>query len=68
MFSRKKARNQAEDLQETARELSQDACSHLRQAAGHSCHWVKQNPWAGVGVGAAIGFIAGFWLTSNKGE
>ncbi len=68
MFSRNKARRQADELQETVFETGEDVYQHLRQAAGETCGYVKQNPWVGIGVSTLLGFLAAAWLNSKNGE
>lgn len=34
----------------------------LKDVAGHSCSYIKDNPWAGVGAGAVVGLVVGFLL------
>ncbi len=68
MFSSKKARDRAEDVQETVQQLGEDMYSGVRQAAGQSCTWAKNNPWVAIGVGSLVGLLAGIYLTGKKGD
>ncbi|RWR01859.1 membrane protein [[Pantoea] beijingensis] len=65
MFSKREARKNLDYAQDRSRELSDDVCEGVKSAASHSCAYLKENPWAGVGVGAALGFIVGV-LISKK--
>lgn len=64
-----KARRQFEDALQTAktdlRKLEEGVLARGRQAARNTQVYVQDNPWKAVGLGAAIGVIAGM-LISRK--
>lgn len=62
-----KLRSKAEDaLKDTRARLSEagDKLAHqTKQIAGQADEYVRDNPWAGVGIGAAVGVVLGVLLT-----
>ncbi|MBP2171058.1 ElaB/YqjD/DUF883 family membrane-anchored ribosome-binding protein [Erwinia toletana] len=65
MFSKREARNNLEQVQEYSREKGSELCGELKSVASDSCDYLKKNPWAGVGIGAALGLVVGV-LISKK--
>ncbi len=65
MFSTRDARKNLESVQERSSEVSERVGDALQSAASHSCAYLKNNPWAGVGLGAALGLLVGV-LISKK--
>lgn len=65
MFSKKKIKENVESVQEQSREVGSKVCDGLSEAADTSCTYLKKNPWAGVGLGAALGLVVGL-LISKK--
>lgn len=65
MFSKRDARKNLEKVQDRSRDIGSDLCNELKSAAGDSCDYLKKNPWAGVGIGAALGLVVGV-LISKK--
>ncbi|MCU5774775.1 hypothetical protein N5923_21515 [Erwiniaceae bacterium BAC15a-03b] len=65
MFSKREARNNLEQVQEYTREKGGELCGELKSVASDSCDYLKKNPWAGVGIGAALGLVVGV-LISKK--
>ncbi|WP_306307671.1 MULTISPECIES: glycine zipper domain-containing protein [Serratia] len=49
-------------LSDCAKTAACEVRAGLKQAAGHSCAYIKDNPWAGVGAGAVAGLVIGFLL------
>ncbi|KOC91901.1 membrane protein [Winslowiella iniecta] len=65
MFSKREAGKKLEQVQERSREAGSELCDELKSAASDSCDYLKKNPWAGVGIGAALGLVVGV-LISKK--
>ncbi|WNN46117.1 MULTISPECIES: DUF883 family protein [Winslowiella] len=65
MFSKREAGKKLEQVQERSREAGSELCDELKSAASESCDYLKKNPWAGVGIGAALGLVIGV-LISKK--
>ncbi|QKJ86830.1 hypothetical protein PMPD1_1880 [Paramixta manurensis] len=65
MFSKRDVRKGLDTVQTRSRDIGGDIRDELQQAAGCSCTYLKNNPWAGVGLGAALGLVVGV-LISKK--
>ena len=65
MFNKRDAKRLANEAQSRGQDVTDDVHNELKNAAGQSCVWVKQNPWSGVGIGAALGLVVGI-LISKK--
>ncbi|MDX5628379.1 MULTISPECIES: YqjD family protein [unclassified Brenneria] len=61
-----KLRSKAETaLKETRSRLSDTGdriATHTREAVGYADDYVRENPWTGVGIGAAVGVVLGVLL------
>ncbi|MDC9580345.1 YqjD family protein [Xenorhabdus sp. PR6a] len=61
-----KLRNKAEKTLKEARvtlsEASDKLVDQTKEIAGHADNYVHENPWTGVGIGAAIGVVLGVLL------
>jgi len=62
-----KLRNKAEQALHESRyrlgETSDVLAKQTREAAARADEYVRENPWAGVGIGAAVGVVIGMLLT-----
>jgi len=65
MFNKRDAKRLANEAQSRGQDVTDDVRNELKNAAGQYCDWVKQNPWSGVGIGAALGLVVGI-LISKK--
>ena len=65
MFNKRDAKRLANEAQSRGQDVTDDVRNELKNASGQSCDWVKQNPWSGVGIGAALGLVVGI-LISKK--
>jgi ElaB/YqjD/DUF883 family membrane-anchored ribosome-binding protein len=61
-----KLRSKAESALKESRARLSDAgdriATQTKQVAGHADDYVRSNPWAGVGIGAAVGVVLGVLL------
>lgn len=61
-----KLRAQAQHILQSSREHLKDASEKVtiqtKEIAGHADNYVRENPWAGVGIGAAVGLVLGVLL------
>lgn len=61
-----KIRNKAEQaLKDSRARLSETGdviARQTREAAAHADKYVRENPWTGVGIGAAVGVVLGVLL------
>ncbi|MDR0218401.1 MAG: YqjD family protein [Enterobacteriaceae bacterium] len=61
-----KLRNKAEKILQDARSVLHDASDKLtdqtKEIAGRADNYVRDNPWTGVGIGAAVGIVLGVLL------
>ncbi|PHM65288.1 membrane protein [Xenorhabdus stockiae] len=61
-----KIRNKAEKMLKDARTVISDAGDKLtdqtKEIAGRADNYVRDNPWTGVGIGAAVGIVLGVLL------
>ncbi|EIC84363.1 DUF883 family protein [Serratia sp. M24T3] len=60
-----KIRGKAEGILRDARARftgNTNLTQHARDAANQATDYVKENPWHGVGVGAAVGLVVGILL------
>lgn len=62
-----KLRNKAEQALHESRyrlgETSDALAKQTREAAARADEYVRENPWVGVGIGAAVGVVIGMLLT-----
>ncbi|MEG1211767.1 MAG: YqjD family protein [Leclercia sp.] len=62
-----KLRSKAEQALHESRyrlgETSDALAKQTREAAARADEYVRDNPWAGVGIGAAVGVVIGMLLT-----
>ncbi|MEQ2024443.1 YqjD family protein [Xenorhabdus szentirmaii] len=62
-----KLRSKAEKTLKNARTVLNDSSDRLidqtKEIAGHADNYVRENPWTGVGIGAAIGVVLGVLLS-----
>lgn len=62
-----KLRSKAESALKESRyrlgETSDALAKQTREAAAKADEYVRDNPWAGVGIGAAVGMVLGVLLT-----
>ncbi|MDX7990567.1 DUF883 family protein [Xenorhabdus littoralis] len=62
-----KLRSKAEKTLKNARVTLSDASDRLvdqtKEIAGHADSYVRDNPWTGVGIGAAVGVVLGVLLS-----
>ncbi|MBD2810084.1 DUF883 domain-containing protein [Xenorhabdus sp. Vera] len=62
-----KLRSKAEKTLKEARVTLSDASDRLvdqtKEIAGHADNYVRENPWTGVGIGAAVGVVLGVLLS-----
>ncbi len=72
--SGEKSKAELETLREKARRALQDSRSRLhdtgdaiarqtREAASRADNYVRDNPWTGIGIGAAVGVVLGVLLS-----
>ncbi|PHM31259.1 DUF883 family protein [Xenorhabdus innexi] len=61
-----KIRNKAEKMLKDARTVISDAGDKLtgqtKEIAGRADSYVRDNPWTGIGIGAAVGIVLGVLL------
>lgn len=62
MFVKNDSKDGVESAGGSARACACEVRACVKEAADRSCHYVKDNPWAGVGAGAVIGLVVGFLL------
>ncbi|KYQ96494.1 glycine zipper domain-containing protein [Serratia sp. TSA_198.1] len=55
-------KDNVEQLCGSAKSAACEVRAGLKEVAGHSCSYIKDNPWAGVGAGAVVGLVVGFLL------
>ncbi|CAI0737759.1 glycine zipper domain-containing protein [Serratia entomophila] len=58
--------NNVEQLRDGAKSAACEVRAGLKEAADHSCAYIKDNPWAGVGAGAVVGLVIGFLLGKRQ--
>ncbi|MDC9589193.1 YqjD family protein [Xenorhabdus sp. XENO-10] len=62
-----KLRSKAEKMLKDARHALNDANDKLvdqtKEIAGHADNYVRDNPWTGIGIGAAVGVVLGVLLS-----
>ncbi|MBD2783934.1 DUF883 domain-containing protein [Xenorhabdus sp. DI] len=59
---RSKAEKTLKDARVTLSEASDKLVGQTKEIAGHADNYVRENPWTGVGIGAAIGVVLGVLL------
>ncbi|MDC9594511.1 DUF883 family protein [Xenorhabdus sp. IM139775] len=59
---RSKAEKMLKDARVTLSEASDKWVGQTKEMAGHADNYVRENPWTGVGIGAAIGVVLGVLL------
>ncbi|MDC9605397.1 DUF883 family protein [Xenorhabdus griffiniae] len=60
---RSKAERTLKNARTTLSEASDRLVGQTKEIAGHADNYVRENPWAGVGIGAAIGVVLGVLLS-----
>jgi len=60
---RNKARAALEESRTRLGESGERIAQGTREAAGRADEYVRENPWHGVGIGAAVGVVLGVLLT-----
>ncbi|ECG0997854.1 TPA: DUF883 family protein [Salmonella enterica] len=52
-----------EEVLSSSGEKSKEELSKIRSKAERADDYVRENPWTGVGIGAAVGLVLGVLLT-----
>lgn len=60
------ARAKASEMKEMARQRLEEARHQVRQTGNQLNEKVQRNPWAAVGIAAAIGFLMGLMMTRKR--
>lgn len=60
---RNKAERALKDSRNRLGETSDVIAKQTREAAARADEYVRDNPWTGVGIGAAVGLVLGVLLT-----
>ena len=60
---RSKAESALKETRERLSETSDKIATHTKEIAGRADNYVHDNPWAGVGIGAAVGVVLGVLLS-----
>ena len=60
---RSKAESALKESRDRLGETSDALAKQTREAAARADEYVRENPWAGVGIGAAVGVVIGMLLT-----
>lgn len=60
---RSKAEHALKESRERLGETSDAIARQTREAAARADTYVRENPWTGVGIGAAVGLVLGVLLT-----
>ncbi|PIJ49219.1 hypothetical protein BL250_15995 [Erwinia sp. OLTSP20] len=63
MVSRRQVKNAQEESEEAVTKSSCAAMDELCNLTQVSCRYIKENPWAGVGLGATLGLVVGALLS-----
>ena len=61
--SRSKAEHALKESRARLGETSDVIARQTREAAAHADKYVRDNPWTGVGIGAAVGVVLGVLLS-----
>lgn len=62
MSTKGQAKRLAEEAQSRGQQAAGELNDHLSNAAEQSDTWVKNNPWSGFGIGAALGLVVGILI------
>lgn len=57
-----KAESALQDTRARLNDARDKIACHTRQIAEHANDYVRDNPWSGVGIGAAVGVVLGVLL------
>ncbi|KMJ44217.1 YqjD family protein [Xenorhabdus khoisanae] len=60
---RSKAERTLKDARVTLNDASDKLIDQTKELAGHADNYVRENPWTGVGIGAAVGIVLGVLLS-----
>ncbi|PHM62924.1 DUF883 family protein [Xenorhabdus ishibashii] len=60
---RSKAERTLKNARTTLSEAGDKLVGQTKEIAGHADSYVRENPWAGVGIGAAVGVVLGVLLS-----
>lgn len=60
---RSKAQHLLQDTRTRLNETSEKIVGQTKEIAGKADNYVHEKPWAGVGIGAAVGLVLGVLLT-----
>ncbi|PKH22550.1 hypothetical protein CIG19_11235 [Enterobacterales bacterium CwR94] len=60
---RAKAQSTLSDTRARLGDSGERLAQQTREAAGRADEYVRENPWTGVGIGAAVGVVLGVLLT-----
>lgn len=60
---KKKAQAALQNSRARLTESKEQVIQQTKEMAGRADNYVKENPWTGVGIGAAVGVVLGVLLT-----
>ncbi|OBU11088.1 DUF883 family protein [Morganella psychrotolerans] len=60
---KKKAQAALQNSRARLTESKEQVIQQTKEIAGRADNYVKENPWTGVGIGAAVGVVLGVLLT-----
>lgn len=63
MVTKKDVRKELDHAGDRVRESGCAAMDELSSLTHSSCRYIKENPWAGVGLGAVVGLVVGALLS-----
>ncbi|OON41460.1 hypothetical protein BTJ39_05750 [Izhakiella australiensis] len=63
MVTKRQVKKAVADSEESVKNSSCAAMDELCNLTQASCRYIKENPWAGVGIGATLGLVVGALLS-----